>query len=396
MRRIKIYVSFWSIFLLLQVSLAAQENIDSVLSQIERNNTTLSALRKNAEAEKVGNKTGIYLENPEFGFNYLWVDPSSVGNRTDINIRQSFDFPSAYGYRRQISDFRNTQAELEYLEESRKVLLDARLLCIEMISCNARIEENQGRLANAQELADAYQSMFDAGETGILEYNKVMLNLLNTSKDLEALQIEKSAYLDRLTAMNGGLPIELNIVRLPDALIPPDFDQWYMQVERMNPTLRWLNHEVLVSRQQEKLNRALSLPKASAGYMSENRTGEHFQGVTVGVSIPLWENKNTVKYSQAKALAWQDRIADYKLQLYNQLRIHYNKAASLQKTVDDYRQSLNLYQNTELLKKALDHGEISLLNYLTELTLTYSTIDNYLEAENELNRAVCQLYQYSE
>jgi cobalt-zinc-cadmium efflux system outer membrane protein len=55
-----------------------------------------------------------------------------------------------------------------------------------------------------------------------------------------------------------------------------------------------------------------------------------------------------------------------------------------------------LYQNTELLKKALDKGEISLLNYLMEISLAYSTIDKYMKAENELNKAVVLLYQYQD
>nr|MDA3910178.1 transporter [Bacteroidales bacterium] len=52
----------------LSMPLSAQNNIDTVLAQIERNNTTLSALQKRAEAEKIGNKTGNYLQNPEIEF----------------------------------------------------------------------------------------------------------------------------------------------------------------------------------------------------------------------------------------------------------------------------------------------------------------------------------------
>jgi len=127
--------------------------------------------------------------------------------------------------------------------------------------------------------------------------------------------------------------------------------------------------------------------------MSEFRASEKLQGITAGISIPLWENKNTVKYIQVKTLAWQEMAADFKLQYYNQFRNHYEKASGLQKTVSDYKQSLGLYQNTELLKIAFEKGEISLLTYLIELTLTYSTIDDYLQAENELNKAIAMLYQ---
>lgn len=46
--------------LLASVSLVAQENIDSILFSIEENNSTLKALREETNAQKLGNKTGIY------------------------------------------------------------------------------------------------------------------------------------------------------------------------------------------------------------------------------------------------------------------------------------------------------------------------------------------------
>jgi cobalt-zinc-cadmium efflux system outer membrane protein len=388
------YLIIWSFLFVLPITLLAQNDVDSVLSQVEKNNTTLSALRKSVEAEKIGNKTGIYLQNPEVGFNYLWSDPKSVGNRTDINVKQSFDFPTAYGYRRQISEFRNTQAELDYQKQRKNILLDARLLCAEIIYTNTLLEEYMVRLTYAQQLADAYQEMYNNGEVGILENNKAQLNLLNIKKEVDAVKVEQSTYLKQLSALNGGKPIVLNSNTLSLPPIPSDFDQWYSQSEQANPALLWLNQEVQLSQQQTKLNRALTLPKASAGYMSENRVGEHFQGITAGVSIPLWENKNTVRFTQVRTLAMQSMVTDYKLQFYNQLKIQFEKAVSLQNTVTEYRQSLKLYENTGLLKIALDKGEISLLNYLMELSLAYSTIDKFMKAENELNKAVVLLYQY--
>ncbi|MEG1007288.1 MAG: transporter, partial [Bacteroides sp.] len=56
-------------------SLFAQNNMNEVLSTIEQNNTTLKALREAADAQKIENRTGIYLSDPEIGFNYLWGNP---------------------------------------------------------------------------------------------------------------------------------------------------------------------------------------------------------------------------------------------------------------------------------------------------------------------------------
>ena len=121
------YIKIWAILFILPVSLSAQITVDSVLSAIEKNNTSLSAMRKSTEAEKIRNQTGIYLQNPEAGFNYLWGYPAAIGNRTDISIKQSFDFPTAYGYRRQIADTRNFQSDLEYQQQRKEILYAARI-----------------------------------------------------------------------------------------------------------------------------------------------------------------------------------------------------------------------------------------------------------------------------
>lgn len=388
------YIKTWAFLFILPISLPAQIKVDSILSAIEKNNSSLSAMRKSTEAEKFRNQTGIYLQNPEAGFNYLWGNPAAMGNRTDISIKQSFDFPTAYGYRRQIADTRNLQADFEYQQQCKNILYSARLLCTEILYANAVNEEFGKRLSHAQSIADAYQAMFEKGEVSILEHNKAQLNLLNLKKEAEARNIERTAYLKQLAALNGGIAIELNEKSFQARILPSDFDQWYNIAEKNNPSLQWMKQEIEINIQQEKLNRALSLPKASAGYMSEKVVGEHFQGLTAGITIPLWENKNTVKYAQAQTLALQSIETDRKLQFYNQLRIQFERAVSLQQTVYDYRQAIQSSNNAELLKKALDQGEIPLINYLMELSFTYLAMDNLLKSEYELNKAISFLVQF--
>ncbi len=375
-------------------SLIAQTSVDAVLKEIENNNLSLRSMRLIADAEKTGNKTGYYLQNPEVEFNYLWSSPAIIGNRTDLTITQSFDFPTAYGYRRQIAGSRDMQSELRYQKERKDLLLTARMLCAEIIYTNAFISEYDKRISHALQISEAYKVMFEKGETGILEHNKAQLNLLNLKREKENLMIERSAGLMQLAALNAGKAIDLNETSAQIPLLPVDFEQWYTRVEQANPYLLWLRQEVEISLQTEKLSRALSLPKASAGYMSEQITGEDFRGITLGISIPLWENKNTVKHSRAQTSALQSQEADSKLQFYNQLKIQFEKAVRLQENVLQYRKELNNFDNEALLNKALDLGEISLINYLMELSITYTAIDNLLKIEHELNKSVANLMQF--
>lgn len=130
------------------------------------------------------------------------------------------------------------------------------------------------------------------------------------------------------------------------------------------------------------------------GYMSEKIVGQHYQGITVGISIPLWENKNTVKYAKAQTSAIQGIVDDNKLNFYHQLKIQHARAISLQQSVNDYRKQIRMYDNSAFLDKALEYGEISLTDYILELTNYYGSVNKLLEAELEMNTSIAELNQY--
>lgn len=370
------------------------QDIDRILAGVEKNNTTLVALRKSADAELISNKTGLYPENPEFAFNYLWGSPESIGNRKDISMMQSFDFPSAYAYRNQISEQKNVQVELEYERQLKSIMTQTRLVCNELTYHNALAIELQQRIVNAQKIADSYKSKFEAGETGIIDFNKAQVYLLNIIKDAESCDIERSSHLAELKSLNGGLPVDFNDSIFPLQTLPVDFEQWYADAEKNNPVLRWLNQEISISQKNEKLNAAMGLPKIQAGYMSEDVVGEQFRGVALGLTLPLFENKNAVKYAKAKTFAVQSAETDSRQQFYNNLKALHTKAGSLQNSLNDYRSNLQKFNNSALLQKALDNGELSLAEYYLELTVYYESFNRLLDIEKSLNETVIELFRY--
>ncbi|TSA38158.1 MAG: transporter [Porphyromonadaceae bacterium] len=377
-------------------SLLAQGSVDRIVAEIEKNNTGLSALRKKAEAQKLGNKTGIYLKNPEIGFNYLWGNPTMIGNRVDLSFEQTFDFPTAYRYKSQIADGRDQQVDIDYQQQRLGLITQVRMLCIDLAHTYALENEFARRLEHAQSIVKSYQAKFDQGDAGILELNKARLNFLGIRKEAEANGIEYQSLLAELATLNGGIPIAWSESIYPSREIPADFEQWYQQAEKSNPMLTWLRKELEISQQQEKLQFALGLPKFSTGYLNEKIVGEHFQGVTLGMSIPLWENKNAVKQAKAQFLAVQDVERDRKLMFYNQLKMLHAKAVRLQQSTGDYRLALQTVDNGSFLGKALEAGEISLIDYILELSLYYESQTRLLAAERDLNRVISELYQFLE
>ncbi|MCL3850980.1 transporter [Parabacteroides sp. 52] len=373
------------------ITLNAQNNINPVLSSIEENNTTLKALREQVEADKLQNKTGIFLDDPEVGFNYLWGNPSNIGNRTDFSVSQTFDIPTITGMKSRLANGRNNLVEWQYKADRMNILLEAKQYCIELIYYNSLLKELYLRLEHAETIAKGYKDRMDRGDVSILEYNKVNLNLSTIQGEISRMEVERDALLAQLKRLNGGIDVVFNDADYGSRELPLNFNDWYVQAEDKNPVLAYVRNEIEVSQKQVSLSKAMNLPKFTAGYMSEKVVGQRYQGVSLGISIPLWSNKNQVKQAKASVAAAQSREADTKQQFFSQLQIQYSKAMGLKTTADKYRKSLANVNNTILLKKALDAGEISLLDYMVEMGLYYDNVNQTLAAERDYQLAFAEL-----
>ncbi|MFR3216402.1 MAG: TolC family protein [Dysgonomonas mossii] len=379
------------LFTALVFPVMAQNEVETVLKQIEENSTTLNAMREQMEADKLNNRTGIYLPNPEVEFNYLWGSPSVIGDRKDFNVTQSFDFATVFGQRSKLSKLQNVNVEIQYKSERINLLLRAKEILIELAYYNALAKEFRVRLTNAERIAETYQVRFDKGDANILENNKAQLNLTTVRNEMSRIEIEQNSLLSELKALNGGIDIAFSSTDLASEALASNFNDWYAVTETKSPVLQYVSGQIDISRQQVKLNRAAGLPKLTAGYMSEKVAGERFQGVTVGVSIPLWENKNRIKQAKAQVRAAETALEDTKTQFYNRLQNLYMRSSGLQANALKYRQALSSYNNESLLKKALDAGEISLLNYLLEIEYYYDAMNKVLEAEKDFSLSMAEL-----
>jgi outer membrane protein TolC len=273
--------------------------------------------------------------------------------------------------------------------------MEIRLLCVEIISSNIFKKEVLKRVDDAKRVADSYKLKLEIGQANIIEYNKAQVNLLNLNKELEFLEVEHKALLSQLKQFNGGIDIALDDVSFQKVDVSGDFESWYKTAEQNNPTLRWLHNEILISQEQKKLTSALSLPKFELGYMSESTSSEKYHGITFGISIPLWEHKNSSSYIKTKILSAQSMETDNKLRFYNYIRNLHSKVISLQNMLNEYRSKLQLYNSSDVLLKALNQGEISLLEYINELSFYYDSIDKVLELERSLYRVYEELRMYN-
>jgi CzcA family heavy metal efflux pump len=371
---------------------AGQGEVEAVLREVEANNATLSALREQAEAQKLGNRTGIYPANPEVEYSYFLGSPSPTGNRTDISVRQQLDFPAAYVHRSRIADAENANVAQAYKSARAALLLGAKQTCIALAYSNALAREYAARLQSAEQLAEMYKARLAAGDADVVESNKVQLSLAAVRREAAGVATEQAALRLELRRLNGGKEAPPVGSDYPDSRLPDSFEEWYAQVESANPALLYADGQLEVSRRQVKLAAAEGLPKLSVGYVKESVVGgERFQGVAAGISIPLWENKNRTKQARVQVKASEAALRDAKIRLHSSLQILYLKACDLRQAAASYRATLEACNSELLLKKALDAGEISLLTYLQEMEFYYAAVSSALATERDFALAVAEM-----
>ena len=379
------------IFLLAGTLTLSAQHFEAVMQDIERNNTTLAALQAQTEATRWDSKTGLAPDNPEVEFGYLWGNPADMGNRVDLNVTQSFDFPTTYAYRKKVADSHVSQATANYQAARRDILLQAEKSCINLIYYNIMQREYARHQAVAQAVLDAYQKMYDQGEKSILDLNKAKLDLLSVRRDVENNRIERDAVLAELVRLNGGKPVVLEDTIYPNYILPEDFNHWYAQAESSNSLLKTYEAAIQTSESQVQLSKSLWAPKLSVGYNSERILGTTLQGVGVGVSLPLWQNSRAVKSAQLNAFAQRCAEQDARLTLSNEMKSKYAQAQSLQRLYGEYMEILQGINSEALLKRALDEGEIPMVEYIMEKNVYREAVHEAFTTHRDLMLAVCEL-----
>lgn len=375
----------------------AQENAGTVLSQIEKNNTALQALRKRTEADQYGYKAERALEAPEVGFDYLWSSPADVGTRRDISVTQSIDVAALAGARGKLADSRTELSAIQYNIERQKVLLEAKQLYIRIVYCNAVNAELSSRIARSEQIEAAYRDMQARGETDMIEVNKAHLAYLSQKNALSRNMVERESLLSELQGLNGGEPVEVNAsVISTDEVLPADFGAWYAEASQQIPELAYMKKNVDVNAAEARTAKMANYPSLTAGYMAELVKGSNFRGLTLGLSIPIWSVRSKVRQANASCEAAKLEERDAVTKTYNSFKALYDRAKGLQEISAELSSSLAV--STEamaLTEHKLKAGDISLIDNIMELSLYYSLADEVLATSCDYALALAELYAWN-
>lgn len=375
--------------------LGAQTSIERVLHSVETNNKELQANSQLTAARKLEAKLDNNLPDPSVSYVHQYGNKDGMGMQGELVASQSFDFPSVYVQKNKLTREKASSLDRQHAEVRQQILLQAKEVCLDLVLLNQQKQLLDLRRQNAEQLSALYERRLQAGDANILETNKINLELLNAKTEARMNEAARMAKLQELAMLNGGVAIDFTDTSYVDVPVPLSFEDLKMEALTSNAQLLSLKSERASALRQIQVNKAMGLPGFEVGYRLNTASGgERFNGFLVGISIPLFSNRNNVK--QAKA---QSRYADMQLEsttftVTNELQNLYDQSLALRTSMDEYRQILQSQNSLALLNKAIQAGQISMIEYFVDVTTYYQSVQNFMQLQNQYQKVMSQLYKF--
>jgi len=369
------------------------QSFSDILKSIEENNKDLQAGEKYVESKSYEYKQHNLPEGPELKYGYFPKNNTVSGTKEVFEVSQSFQMPCFYRNHTAYSKLMISKEELGQSVLRQDILNEAKSLLIEYIYLRKKMAIMDKRLKFADDIHNASLIRLEVGDANALEINKAKLHLMQVQKQEKEARTDIVAVKEKLKSLNGGENIDLSVDDYPvEGLV--EIDSVLFHRLSVDPELLLSQKSIEASQKLLKVTKNLQLPKFSLGYGTETVADEKFKGFLVGVSIPLWTGRRAIQ--QAK---FETQYYDLSAMSINQSKIAetnilYKQAASLEENLESYKIVLSSVNSEELLKQSLEAGEISIIDFFTEMFYYYEIYDDFLTVEKEYYQALTNLYKY--
>lgn len=373
-------------------SIALADNIGYVLKQVASNNLTLQALAHDNQADVLDIKASNSIGGPSVEYSPFFTKGYSGVAESELVVSQEIDFPTKYAARNKQAKMQNIVGEQLLIKQRRDILLQAQLLCIDLIRLNQTLSMLHERLANSETLLQMYQKRMDAGDANALELNKVKLDCMEVRTLVNEAQGERTSLLQQLRQLNGGKPIDVIDTVLPEYPQITNFESYRALALASDADVAVAQTALRAADMNLKLQKNEWLPNISFGYRRNTEHGEGINGFLVGVSFPLYSNSNNVKAARQRRESAELQVMQAQNEAEATLRTNYEQLQGLQQVIDHSDVKL-LQESLTLFAKALQQGEITALVYYVEINSIYEKLQRHIDLHCQSVKLLAELHK---
>ncbi len=367
---------------------------NEILHHIASNNPSLAVSEAEGNAELIAMKSENNLPNPEIEFDHKW---GKEGSKWGIGVSQGFEWPGVYSSRKEAIE--NTSIALEWVNKVNYLdkLVEIKLLLIDIINVRKQLALVQQLDQQTDSLIAKYEKSKLEGEATILDLNKLNIEKISLSRQINSLNNQYLTLESNLIKENGGKDVSSILTSLmdyPDEVILSE-EKYEQLLMEHDPQIKQYSHMAKAQEQNAKSAQLNKFPGFSLGYKLENELGTYFNGFSIGVTIPLFSQKHKVEAITATQKAINLQNNAFEIERLSQLKVQRANAINLYQEMLEYKPVLENHNNINLLKKALDGGQINLITYIQEVNFFLEAQQNFIDVEYRYYQALASLNRYA-
>ena len=374
------------------------DNLAAKIDGVKTESATLSA-------DKAALKAEVAPADPEVEFEYLW--PSSAGelNRWSAGVSQELpDFRKMAATRRVVRSIDTLDILVRSVSRTEAVY-EAEQRLITLIGAHRELAMLREIHRNLDSLTVAYTRAWEKGEVNILDLNKIKIEHARASAADDEAGGKVAALTAEIITLSGGTISADDLAQLDDYpmyQLPTDghgcSDKEGMMegVVRRSPQARMLTAREAVLDSKIDLASKNRFPRLTLGYVHAYEDGTHFNGLSAGLSLPVFSRKSTVEAAVCEAYAEKSANEQKLNAMIAEANAACARAHTLAKLLSKMGPAVGNSNNERLLRMALDGGEITLLQYLQELSYFVEAGREYEASRLEYALILSSLARWSE
>ena len=192
-------------------------------------------------------------------------------------------------------------------------------------------------------------------------------------------------------ASDLGASLKINL-RITNEIRLDIFDQ-VMQAdwEAYAPDLTVARLQAEAAGDDVKVSRREALPRLGLGYKATYGEGSYNNGLTAGLSIPLFSNRHNVKRAQAYERAARAEAEAAVVEKRNTVNELYAKADYAARLLQSFDIMPDADSYVGVLVRLLESGQMNIIDYYSELDTLYQTLETRIRIEMEYRLGVARL-----
>ncbi len=347
------------------------------------NNLKILAAQKDITAAKGRAITTLGIEDPRVSGEWMEIPVgkgiSQFGER-DFSVSQSIDFPTNYIYKKKLGSLDVQREQLVLKNTELFIRTEIEKAYYNVLSKKEQLNLVRQHIKLAQQFLDKAQIRFNTGKAPFLEVSRARLTLANVENELS---VAKSDFQTALSDLNTLLALPDNVTAIPSDTL--DYKMLSLNETDLTKQALASHPELKVAKLTEKmagqdlnLAKGSYLPNIEGSYFSQKIGGSKFNGVGLGLSIPLWfpaNQRGKVMQSKGYLEAAQYRTRDQEIILKSAIKSTFAQVVAAREQVEKYLGDL-LEQTQSVYDMTLRSYEEGKVDYLKVLDAQQLLIEN--------------------